>query len=225
MTREIRVTVDDDEVFERMKRRKRELDLSWEEVLRRGLQRGGGRLAARGAEGEGVEISFGPGAGEGLNPFADDFQQRLKRQIVDSVQESVPGYAPEEGAGPDPDPLDEEIDRLEEAEDATLAFPFLDDDPGNRVPLRVNLRTSAEGLDVEVVAVRRGKAVSGTNRFAADARQTVVERLARGESAHLRLRGGAETYEVAPVLSWARDEDGRPTVVDVEIDAVRVGEE
>ena len=37
MSREIRITIEDDEVFERMRYRKDELDLSWEEVLRRGL--------------------------------------------------------------------------------------------------------------------------------------------------------------------------------------------
>ena len=38
MAREVRITIDDDEVFERMKARKGALDLSWEEVLHRGLR-------------------------------------------------------------------------------------------------------------------------------------------------------------------------------------------
>jgi hypothetical protein len=121
--------------------------------------------------------------------------------------------------------LEDEIDQLEDAEDAVLAFPFLDDDPGNQVPLRVNLRTSIEGLDVEVVAARRGKDVASMNRFAGDGRGTVTRELVAGEPAVLRMGESGEEYPVFPTLSWSRDRDGRPTVTEVEIGGVRLGEE
>lgn len=50
MSREVRITIDDDEVFERMKHRKHELDLSWEEVLHRGLRRTPGGSDTSGTE-------------------------------------------------------------------------------------------------------------------------------------------------------------------------------
>ena len=250
MSREIRITIDDDEIFERMKRRKDELDLSWEEALRRGLDRnedaGPGSASGTGARahrsshagraphGE-PHASHGrpgghAGADEGRrsvgdsgewNPFDPDFGRKLSEHITRSVAESVPGGEDLLGPGS----LEEEIDQLEDAEDAVLAFPFLDDEPGNQVPLRVNLRTSADGLDVEVVAVRRGKSVASMNRFEADARGAVTRKLAAGEPAMLRMRDGQEEYPVSPALSWSRDRDGRPTVTEVEIAEVRLDEE
>jgi hypothetical protein len=278
MAREIRITIDDDEIFERMKRRKDELDLSWEEVLRRGLDRdesesgnpgsanpgsasepgASGRHGTPGRQGtSGHHGTHGPhsshsshassrgshssrdshpshghrdthaSASEGnrrdpgdWNPFAPDFGRKLSEHITRSVAESVPG-GEEFVSGS----LEDEIDQLEDAEDAVLAFPFLDDDPDNQVPLRVNLRTSAGGLDVEVVAVRRGKDASSMNRFAGDARGTVTRKLAAGEPAVLRMGNGGEEYPVLPTLSWSRDRDGRPTVTEVEILDVRLDEE
>ena len=250
MSREIRITIDDDEIFERMKRRKDELDLSWEEALRRGLDRddgpGPGRAFGSGSHGPG---SRGPGApghhsprggrshpgetggrhegdagGPGnWNPFDPDFGRKLSEHITKSVAESVPGG---EDFGPGgPGSLEDEIDQLEDAEDAVLAFPFLDDSPGNRVPLRVNLRTSTDGLAVEVIAVRRGKDVASMNRFEANARGTITRKFAAGEPAVLRMRDGQEEYPVSPTLSWSRDRDGRPTVTEVEIEEVRLDEE
>ncbi len=113
-----------------------------------------------------------------------------------------------------------EIDRLEDAEDAVLSFPFLSDERA-RVPLRVNLRTSADGLSVEVVAVRRGKSTAETNRFADDQRAEINRWLAEGKTVRLELQNGTEAYDVVPVLSWGRADDGTPTVTDAEIVEVR----
>lgn len=231
MSREIRITIDDDEVFERLRRRKDELDLSWEEVLRRGLRgdenhgRHGRHAGPSGPVGPGSRHphereEFGPGerGPGGWNPFDPDFGQKLSEHIQRSVRSSMPFEAEFGG-------LEAEIGQLEDAEDAVLAFPFLADDPSNQVPLRVNLRTSSEGLDVEVVAVRRGKDAAGMNRFGADGRATVTKRLAAGEPAALRLRDGAEEYAVFPSLSWSRDSSGRPTVSEVEIESVEIDRE
>ena len=250
MSREIRITIDDDEIFERMKRRKDDLDLSWEEVLRRGLDRDEGMRSDAGPTGGEARAHGSPHAGRGphgrsggerggsgpgsrthanagerttrdpseWSPFDPDFGRKLSEHITQSVAQSVPG-------GEESLSLEAEIDELEDAEDAVLAFPFLPDEESNQVPLRVNLRTSAEGLDVDVVAIRHGKGVSSMNRFGADARGTVTRKLATGEPAVLRLRGGAEEYPVAPALSWSRDRDGQPTVTEVEIADVRLNDE
>jgi len=116
--------------------------------------------------------------------------------------------------------LGTEIDRLEDAEDAVLSFPFLSDEHA-RVPLRVNLRTSADGLSVEVVAVRRGKSTAETNRFADDQRAEINRWLADGNTVRLELQNGTEAYDVVPALSWGRNDDGTPTVTEVEITEVR----
>ena len=230
MSREIRITIDDDEVFERMRRRKDELDLSWEEVLRRGLgrsdERGSGHGPRHGSPGPGrgprhphehEEFGVSKRGPGGWNPFDPDFGRKLSEHIQQSVQGSLP-FETDLG-------LEAEIGELEDAEDAVLAFPFLADDPSNQVPMRVNLRTSSEGLDVEVVAVRRGKDVAEMNRFDSGARATVTKRLAAGEPAALRLRDGEEEYAVFPSLSWSRDADGRPTVSEVEIESVEIESE
>jgi hypothetical protein len=74
--------------------------------------------------------------------------------------------------------------------------------------LRVNLETGAEGLEIDVVAVREGKSVADTNAFEPDARQTIAERLARDGLATVRLDDGVESYDVVPALSWGRNERG-----------------
>lgn len=247
MAREIRVTIDDDEVFERLRARKRELDLSWEDVLHRGL---------RGGPGDGLD---------------EDIGDRLERQITQRVEESLgrafglddsgsgaggaggaggtrgvgsanrtdttnrsggqsgspdptsPSSSPpaesSAGSSPPSSSLDAEMETLENAEDAVLRFPFLDDDPGNTVPLRVNLETSADGLGVEVVTIRSGKSVAERNGFDRGARRQIAEALATGEMAILELDAGVEEYHVVPVLSWSHD-DGTPTVTDVSISEV-----
>jgi len=264
MTREVRITIDDDEVFERMKARKRDLDLSWEEVLHRGLREresppkppeppeppeppdppdipslfggdgGGGDErdeSDRGRERRhGRDRRRGRREPEGIGDVVDQFRSQLREQVQESVRESM-----ESSFGTD---LDREVSELEAAEDAVLRFQFLDDEQAAyRVPLRVDLQTSRAGLDVDVVAVRQGKSVRDLNRFDRAARRTVNERLARGDAATLEFEAaagensaepslasapedGAESYRVAPVLSWTRSEDGAPAVAAVEVDEV-----
>lgn len=238
MGREVRITIDDDEVFERMKRRKGELDLSWEEVLHRGLRRdselgveadpepGTGpqrrrdahRHHGRPAEERRTDRPSG-GRGDRWDTFAESIESEIQNKVYDTLQSSF-------GAAgldvPERETLGEDVDELERAEDATLVFEFLDDQPEYRVPLRVNLRTSPDGIDVEVVAVREGKNVRHTNRFDGETRQQVNTRLASGESATLRFEGGEE-YGVRPVLTWSRDGDAA-RVSAVEIDEVVLDE-
>ncbi|MFB6095367.1 MAG: hypothetical protein ABEJ71_02805 [Halodesulfurarchaeum sp.] len=251
MAREIRISIDDEEVFERMKARKRELDLSWEEVLYRGLrvggppgsdtQRGEGAGAAGSgpfAAGEGSPGAGGSGPGGSDAPpgfrrgagttdprgskdpwdtLAESIEEQVQERVYDALRSSV-GVM---GVDVPPEPgLEEEVETLQSAEDATLRFPFLDDDPASRVPLRVNLRTSSGGLDVDVVAVREGKGVSDLNDFDGPTRARITEALATGETALLTLADGAERYRVVPVLSWGRRADGTPRVTDVEIQEV-----
>jgi hypothetical protein len=226
VSRQIRITIDDDEVFERLRRRKDALDISWEEALRRGLR--DSPDPPRGPPGETVDPSRNPSAGRdrgahgprgpgnmaagpdtdhgGPSPFDEDFGERLAREVASSVQEAVPGAGDE--------PLDDEIARLEEAEDALLV---LGDAEAERVPLRVVLQTGPGGLGVDVVAVRSGKDTSEMNRFADGARAEVAERFAGGQTVPLQLDGGQETYSVRPELTWGRGDDGTPTVTDVEI--------
>lgn len=252
MSRDIRISIDDDEVFERLKRRKRQLDLSWEEALRRGLERGHGghwdlhgeNPHARSPRGmsppsghDSRKRRHGRGRGRGHgrgrdnrdkgypSPFDPDFGDRLRREIEESVQESMHSveesmHAVGESVGAVGEGLGTEIDRLEDAEDAVLSFPFLTDERA-QVPLRVNLKTSADGLTVDVVAVRRGKSTGETNRFADDQRAEINRWLAEGKTVRLELQNGTEAYDVVPALSWSRADDGTPTVTDVEIADVR----
>lgn len=256
MSREIRITIDDDEIFESMKRRKQALDLSWEEVVKRGLREEPTEAGTRGPASppkpggpdewaESAPDESGPGyrrdereharghrraRGRGgqsgdwpSDPFADDFGDRLSRQIKQSVAQSLSGSMEGlvQGLGEEFDEFGGSFDELESAEDAVLTFPFLDAEEGaadaHRVPLRVNLQSSTDGLAIDVVAVRTGKDVAGTNRFGQGARGLVVGGLADGEPAVLELAGGAERYAVEPVLSWSRASDASPTVTDVEI--------
>jgi len=238
MGREIRITVDDDEIFERMKRRKQQLDLSWEEVLHRGLRRDPEGVQERSSAGPdrwpwdehpprepGPPGSRGP-RGRSEEPFStDEFVEEMKRgvrnQVVNSLQSSLGGLGEGEFD------LEHEMGALQDAEDAVLVFDFLDgngayEDEAFWVPLRVTQQTSREGLDVEVVAVRSGKSVSHMNHFDRSARRQVNANLAAGETATLRFTDGGdgEEYRVYPVLSWSKDESGRPTVTSVEIDEV-----
>lgn len=239
MSREIRITVADDEVFERMRRQKEALDLSWEEVLRRGL-----------SDAE----DPGPDHEQPLDPFAEDFGEQLRNRIrrettgvshPTSGDESTEtrsghntGFDPFDSASigeyvsrqisaamPDGpmggESLSSELDRLAEAEDARLTFPFLDSETAV-VPLRVTLRTTGDGLEIKVVTVRQGQGTGAANRFPDDARQRIAAALADGETATLALQDGAESYDVVPTMSWDRTDDGTPTVGDVTIEAVRL---
>lgn len=291
MSREIRITVADDEVFERMRRQKDALDLSWEEVLRRGLDDGGhtagrrdggadrldpfdedfrerlrervGREVRAGAGSGGSDDRADEGAGaqegtdrrrettgqdkakgqrRGFDPFDPESVAAFARRQAKQAMRAAPGVSVNAGPGPGPGPgagsgtgtgtgpdgqsetLDAELDRLAEAEDAALTFPFLDVS-GASVPLRVTLETTGEGLAVEVVAVRSGKGTADSNRFPDDARQRVATALADGATARLTLQDGAEAYDVVPHLSWGRDDDGTPTVTEVGIERVVLGGE
>lgn len=242
MSREIRISIDDDEVFERMKARKQELDLSWEEVLHRGLRREppapaeapgphsqpdpqpeprgqhGHHRSHRHHEAERRHEAENRREGDRWDAFAEDLESQIQNKVYDTLRSSFGA------AGIDvpehPDFEDEEMARLEHAEDAVLAFDFLEDDPGYQIPLRVTLETSRDGLAVDVVAVRQGKSVRHMNSFDTGARREVNTDLATGGAASLRFEDGAEAYRVLPVLTWTRDADGNPTVDGVEIDEV-----
>lgn len=232
MSRQIRISIEDDEVFERLKRRKDALDLSWEDALRRGL-----RDSPEPPHGQHVpnrphsshehhvpglhhehehrhERDRGRGrdnrrTNEKLSPFDPDFGERIANQVLSSVSDSMSGFVGET--------LDDEIGRLEDAENAELV---LGNREGERIPLRVALYTGPEGLDVEVVAVRSGTDTEAMNRFVDGARARVAEQFARGETARLELDKSGETYDVRPDLTWARGPDGTPTVADVAIGEV-----
>lgn len=248
MSREVRITIDDDEVFERMKRRKRQLDLSWEDVLHRGL-RADQRPNQRERDATGGEHT-GSGQGSpsrdhgpvdtdrGRSPGGhrahasdeyaaqwDRFADHVEAQVQDKVYNALRGTFGAAGIdvpAPSSDHLDSEMADLARAEDAVLSFDFLDDDPAYQVPLRVALQTSTDGLDVEVVAVRQGKTVREMNHFDAEARLAVTTRLAAGDPAVLRFDDGAEAYAVDPIIRWERDDAGHPTVTQVDIEAVRL---
>ncbi|WP_415380892.1 hypothetical protein [Halosimplex sp. TS25] len=248
MAREVRITIDDDEVFERMKARKRELDLSWEEVLHRGLREvpeerpgephqpgtapgpeGSHRAEddRRGRRGHDVSVELGAGPSDPGPGGSDDsigaVVEEIKGQVHDQVRESLRASMESvETAGAD---LEREMTELERAEDAVLRFDDVTgDDPRYQVPLRVRLETSRGGLDFEVVAVRGGKSVSGMNRFDRETRQAINEHLARGGTATLSF-DGEEAYEVGPAIAWRRDDDGAPIVSDVGIPEVLVDDE
>lgn len=226
VSRQIRISIDDDEVFERLKRRKDALDLSWEDALRRGLrdspepprapetpeprsqsrERRSGRERGTPRDHQRRGERRGRRDPEDVSPFDPEFGERIAERVLSSVSDSVPGFVGET--------LDDEITRLEDAEDAVLV---LGDGENQRVPLRVALHTGPEGLDVEVVAVRSGKGTDGMNRFADGARADVARRFAEGETATLELAGGGEAYDVRPDLTWARGQDGTPTVTDVAV--------
>lgn len=240
MSREIRITVDDDEVFERMKRRKQKLDLSWEEVLHRGLhgERPGERHAFEfdrefgdhGPNGDprrrrrGAHGSHGPHGHVGSEWEHDDhdmwdtFGESLERQIQDRVYDTLRSSFGAAGIHvPDRPGMETEMEELASAEDATLAFDVLPDDRAYDVPLRVDMRTGLDGVVVDVVAVREGKSVRDANRFDTDARKRINTHLGTGGTATLRFADGAESYAVRPILSWGRTPDGAPRVTDVDV--------
>ncbi|MFC5972183.1 hypothetical protein ACFPYI_12655 [Halomarina salina] len=273
MSRQIRISIEDDEVFERLKRRKDALDLSWEDVLRRGLRdsseppRGpnrptppnrtdranrsrdseegrddhGSRRGPRHPHGgyRGRSHAHGSHRSRGRrhgrehtrdevhahhahSPFAPEFGERLAENIRSSLESALGGGATVGSSGESPlfgamGSIDDEIDRLEEAEDAVLV---LGEDRAASVPLRVELHIGADGMDVDVVAVRTGKDTGEMNRFGDGARAVVAKRLARGDTARLELADGDETYDVRPDLTWARGPDGVPVVADAAIRSV-----
>lgn len=251
MAREVRITIDDDEVFERMKARKRQLDLSWEEVLKRGLRDPTGGTgqdgpAEPGGESGGADfVGWSPETGwqgmssewgaqrhgdADLDDVVDEFKESIRGQVRDSLRASMaamedPHPASQPGGGAERGGLDREMTELERAEDAVLRFDGVTDEaPRYEVPLRVRLETSRDGMDVEVVAVREGKSVSEMNRFDRETRRAVNEHLARGGTATLAFEG-AERYEVGPVCSWSRDDAGHPTVTAVDIEEVLFDDE
>ena len=220
MAREIRITIDDDEVFERMKGRKRELDLSWEEVLHRGLRR---KEPAESRGPRDDHATYRPPPPDPITApgaFAEDLKRQIQGQVRDSLYASLEASA--WGDDHHRDSLGRDVETLESAEDAILVFDFLDDaiEPGHQVPLRVTLEATAEGLVVEVVTVRSGKGVAAMNAFEPVVRSRIVTGLATGQTATLEFDAGAEQYRVTPTLAWSRDGDGRPTVVDVSIEEV-----
>jgi hypothetical protein len=223
MAREVRITINDDEVFERMKRMKKELDLSWKEVLHRGLQIDDGSPPP----GQGSSAQGGQDYGQA--PIEEDFEDRIERHVKERIGASLEnalGIDTHEQSSPGRSSYDyeQEVESLENAEDATLVFPFLDDEPGYQVPLRVALEMRAGEVDVEVVTVRQGKSVTDMNSFDRGARHRIAEELATGSSVRLKLGGGVEAYDVTPVLTWSRDSQGDPIVDEVEIEDVLFGE-
>lgn len=238
MTREVRITIDDDELFERMKRRKQALDLSWEEVLHRGLRpvdherrnRGKGtehtdprqEVAAakqelKDALAELEEVRRERGRkdtteGRAFDPFDPT---SIEKFVSNTVRKST-GWLHEAD-------WEEEIERVTDAEDAVLVFPFLDDearDSANQVPLRVQLVVSGDGLDIEVVTVRTGKGVAHMNEFDRGVRQRLIRGLATDGLAILQLEEEVEEYPVVPQLSWSRNDRGNPIVDSVDIQEV-----
>ncbi|MFW6152938.1 MAG: hypothetical protein ACOC42_01125 [Halobacteriota archaeon] len=243
MAREIRISIDDDELFERMKRRKQALDLSWEEVLHRGLGQGAdrgdrrrtvdGRSPRDEIEAAKAELretirslrdELGSRSGGGVHdpegrPFDPFDPNSVESFVADTVRESTRWLGDREWS--------DEFERVTEAEDAVLHFPFLGDSaasPANRVPLRVQLNVTGAGLDVDVVTVRSGKDVAEMNDFDHGVRRSLIEGLASGEPARLQLEAEVEEYVVIPELTWSRGEGGRPTVDDVTIEEVRFGD-
>ncbi len=240
MGREVRITIDDDEVFERMKRRKHELDLSWEDVLHRGLRRtpersptdsafesprpttesAGRRSSRTGNRGPHHDHSHA----DHWDRFADSVEAQVQSKVYNALRDTFGAAGIDVPSPPTELGVDPEMAHLSNAEDAVLRFEFLPDEPAYQVPLRVNLETSADGLAVEVVAVREGKSVRDMNHFDPQARRVVTTSLAEGKPAVLLFDDGAEDYPVEPALSWGRDEAGRPAVTRVRIEAVRLGE-
>ncbi|SDJ63206.1 hypothetical protein SAMN05216226_106112 [Halovenus aranensis] len=217
MAREIRITIDDDEVFARMKRTKQELDLSWREVLHRGLQVD--------SQPQNRQRTRQEPDVDDHDTIEDDIGDRIERQVKERIESSLENALGIETYRRDrdnraPTRYEDDVQSLENAEDAVITFPFLDEAPAYKIPLRVELEMRAGGVDVTVVTVRQGKSVDGMNAFDRSTRHRIAEGLATGSSVHLELGGGEETYRVTPVLSWGRDDDGNPTVDTVEIEDV-----
>lgn len=203
MSREIRITIADDEVFEVMKQRKEALELSWEEVLHRGLR---GRTPV-----EQLKQASLPLEQLGVN-------DPPLRQVVDDIdQMQQPGVST--------DSYQAEVERVQEAENALLRFDFFDGAGRYSVPLRVLVKTTPDGLDVDVVSLRRGKDVSGYNWFNDEDRRTIAQKLSNDGKAVLYIEDGREEYEVQPSLTWNRNDSNQLVISDVEIQDVIVSEE
>jgi hypothetical protein len=226
MAREIRISIDDDEVFERMKRRKSELGLTWHEVLQRGLSVGDTDDSRARRD---TESAYGRHSGRSRDPMdeiGDTIEREVKKRVYKSLSNSFdisPSDmdVPESSEPSDPfsDADDESMETLQSAEDGELVFPFLEDGLAYRIPLRINVEMETGGIDIEVVAVRQSKSVAEMNTFDRGARRQIAEALASGSAARLVLEPDVEEYQVTPKLHWSRA-DGAPIVTDVEIDQV-----
>ena len=89
MTREIRITIDDDEIFERMRTRKQELDLSWEEVIHRGLRRDNAYRTVHSPAEEHPPRTPDPLTDP--EAFADALKRRIQGQVRESLSASFGG--------------------------------------------------------------------------------------------------------------------------------------
>jgi hypothetical protein len=191
MTRNIRVEVDD-AVFEEYSRRKDQLGLSWEEVLRRGLQ---DKTVI-----ESLQESQTPLEALGAN-------DPLGRQVIDQFAPSKPE---------DNDSLDARVEKLEQTESAELEFEFLER-PHHRIPLQVIIQTSTTGHEIEVVSVHQTD--TGTNRFDKEDRDKILQEMA-DDNVVLHLNDGRETYYVEPTLTWQNDDVGNLVVSNISIGKV-----
>lgn len=195
MTRNIRIEVDD-AVFEEYSRRKDRLGLSWEEVLRRGLQ---DKTVI-----ESLQESQTPLEALGANdPFG--------RQVIDQLAPSKPE---------NDDSLDSRVEKLEQTESAMLDFAFLER-PHHRIQLQVIVQTSTSGHEIEVVSVHQTD--TGTNRFDKEDRDKILQEM-DDDNVVLHLNDGRETYYVEPTLTWQND-DGNLIVTGVSIGKVHPYEE
>lgn len=191
MTRNIRVEVDD-AVFEEYSRSKDQLGLSWEEVLRRGLQ---DKTVI-----ESLQESQTPLEALGAN-------DPLGRQVIDQFAPSKPE---------DNDSLDARVEKLEQTESAQLEFEFLER-PHHRIPLQVIVQTSTTGHEIEVVSVHQTD--TGTNRFDKEDRDKILQEMA-DDNVVLHLNDGRETYYVEPTLTWQNDDVGNLVVSNISIGKV-----
>lgn len=223
MTREIRISIADDEVFERMKRRKQVLDLSWEEVVHRGLRVNEAKHSTTDSARSNFQ-SQRPDPIQNPDQFTNELRTHIQRQVKNSIANSI-GYT--SATHTESDSLDSSLDTLEAAEDALMYFDCLDesaDMPAFQVPLRVILEAGPDGLSIDVVTIRSGKSTSDMNVFDATARRQIVEHLATGGTAKLLLGTEDEVYEVSPILTWERVRD-RPQVASVSIETVHFANE
>lgn len=191
MTRNIRIEVDD-AVFEEYSRRKDRLGLSWEEVLRRGLQ---DKTVI-----ESLQESQTPLEALGGN-------DPLGRQVINQLAPSKPE---------NDDSLESRVEKLEQTESAELEFEFLNK-PHHRIPLQVIVKTTTSSHEIEVVSVHQTD--TGTNRFDKEDRDEVLQEMAEDNVA-LHLNDGRETYYVEPTLTWQNDDVGNLTVSEVNIEEV-----
>lgn len=202
-----RVAVDfEEEAFRRLKQRKEQLDLSWRDVILRGLEEKpstrdlrAGRLLAKQWFGEGMDNQP---SGEGITATVQDTDPNAR--VAQELERAVDSFE----SGGD---LETEIENLESGDDAILSLPGTD----TEIPLRVRLKTTNEGLEAGLVAVRD---IPGRNQFKESDRATTSESLAEGEPAILEIGQIDEVrYEVTPSIEWSRDDSGMLTATDVDI--------